>query len=206
MSDQQTIYVPIGEYEKMLAAEAKAKSLTEAAELENAFRTGGLEGARQAMQSKIAAAEQAAQSEAIRSSVRSALAEHQIVPHGAEQLTKILSSQFTAVKTPGGLSVVSQNGQDARSYVASVISQPGYAHFLAASQPAPAPAPTSSQPAAPPKNAGEFFLQQARANAAAPAQADASSDLSQSFGLPTRGSASPLSRGAIPGLGRLLGR
>jgi hypothetical protein len=207
MSDQM-IPVPIADYERMRADMTKAKSAIEAAELENAFRTGGLEGARQAMQGKIAAAEQRAQAETVKSTLRSALAEHPLVPGGVEQLTTILGSQFRAVPAANGLAVVAPDGRDARSYINNLLSQQDWSHFRSDRQPAaPASAPNANnQPAGPPKNAGEFFLQQARANAAAPAQADAATDLSQSFGLPTRGSASPLAHGVIPGLGRLLGR
>jgi hypothetical protein len=183
MSDQM-IPVPTAEYEKMLADTARAKAAIEAHELDTAFATGGVQAAKQIMESRISKAEQAAQSEAVKSSVRSALSEHQLVPHGAEQLTKILSSQFTAVKTPGGLSVVSQNGEDARSYIASVIRQPGYAHFLASSQSAPTPTPNTQPPTtfAEPRTLGEKMIAQFQSRQPAPAT-DPRTDMSKFFGL-----------------------
>jgi hypothetical protein len=181
----QTIPLPASEYEKMLADMAKAKSAIEAHELDTAFATGGVQAAKQIMESRISKAEQAAASEAVKSSVRSALSEHQLVPHGAEQLTKILSSQLTAVKTPGGLSVVGQNGQDARAYVASVINQPGYAHFRATTPAPSSPTPTPGNPPttiAEPKNLGEKMIAQFQARQVAPAT-DPRTNMGAAFGL-----------------------
>jgi hypothetical protein len=181
----QMIPVPTAEYEKMLADMTKAKAALEAAELDNAFRTGGLEGARQAMQGKIAAAEQRAQAETVKSTLRSALAEHSLVPGGAEQLTTILGSQLRAVPAANGLAVVAPDGRDARSYVNNLLSQPDWSHFRRDTPaPAPAPTPASSQPAtfAEPRTLGEKMIAQFQSRQPAPAT-DARVDMSVGFGL-----------------------
>jgi hypothetical protein len=141
-----------------------------------------------------------------------ALASQPLAPGAAEQLTKLWSGNLTASPTDTGFAVRTTDYKDVPTFVSEQLSKPEWQHFRADRQPAtPASAPNAnSQPAAPPRTVGEYFAQEAQANLAAQAQlatqTNPANDMSKSFGLPNRNQTSPISRGAIPGLGRLLGR
>jgi hypothetical protein len=215
MSDQ-IVNVPVSEFQRLQADAAQAKARIAQIEIDAAsaatrerLARGETESVVRETRAQVEAAREEASRAVAAAELSKALASRSLVPAGAEQLTRLWANELRTDRNPDGTVVVRTKAafQPVGDFVNQKLGSPEYAHYLASSQAAPAsPANPNNQPAAPPKNAGEFFLQQARANAAAPAQADASSDLSQPFGLPTRGSASPISRGAIPGLGRLLGR
>jgi hypothetical protein len=188
------------------SASAAARAEADAARSRELIKSGQGEAVLRENAARVAAATDRAAKFAVSSELARALATQPIIPNAAPQLEALLSNELVADQAGDSFNVRTRDFRSVSDFVAAKLASPDFVHFRSDRQAAApsSPATPNSQPPATPRTAGEFFVAEAQANLASPAQADPSRDLSQPFGLPGRGSTSPLSRGAIPGLGRLM--
>jgi hypothetical protein len=178
MSDQ-IVNIPVSEFQRLQADAAQAKARITQIEIEAAsaatrelLARGETESVVRETRAQVEAAREEASRAVAAAELSKALASRSLVPAGAEQLTRLWANELRTDRNPDGTAVVRTKAafQPVNEFVNAQLSRPEFFHYLASNQAAPAPAPTSSQPATLSENAtlGERMVANYVANRPAP--------------------------------------
>jgi hypothetical protein len=180
----------------------QVKLMAAKGDVENALRQVREDSQKQldAERAAKASVEERAKRYALEGELSRVLASQPLVPNGAEQLTQLWRSQFVVEPQGESFTVRTPTFQSVGDFVKSKLAEPGYSHFIRASNPAggtaggqssgaitPQTSPANATPQAEPKNFGEAIILQVKANEAARGPAGATiGDPSRPFGLRAR--------------------